>query len=122
MTHYLYISGPITGQEDTAEKRFLECEEWIMENTLYTPFNPYFANIMKLSNDGIGNPTSEDYMRSSFYFMTIKPHTSIVFLPGFQFSHGCNLENWIAVNLKYNKMFFDPSVPIINGIPKEMMK
>lgn len=122
MTHYLYISGPITGQEDTAEQRFSECEKWIRENTLYIPCNPYFLNRIKILKERIKDPTQEDYMQSSFYFMTMNPRTSIVFLPGFQFSHGCNLENWIAVNLKYNKMFFDPSIPIINGIPKEMMK
>lgn len=122
MTHTLYISGPITNDLEYWQK-FFDCQQYAIEHTLYDEIiNPAITNIIFLYNQGIDNPDYTDYMRASFYHMTKDSNTDICFLPDYIGSLECKNESWLGKILDYRKMYFDPSMPVINGLPKEMMR
>lgn len=120
MNHYAYISGPITNDPNYWEK-FYNCATYIITHTKYTPLNPAILNDATLHQQGIVKPKQPDYMRVSYYWMTRFPNTSIVFLPGYQGSKGAMQEARISKELNYLTMYFDPSIPAINGIPNELL-
>lgn len=119
--HYLYISGPISNDPDYYQK-FWDCEKYIRQFTNYAPINPAIVNGTYLISQGILNPSYMDSMRSSFYHLLQYPNTAIVFLPRYHESIGSMWELDFIKSFKYKKMYFDSSVPVINGIPKEMLK
>ena len=126
MTHYLYISGPITNDPDYMQK-FQDCEDWIRRHTKYEPVNPSKDVPWILRSDGIENPTHNDYMRVSINLLTEYPNTSIVMLPDWQISNGAKFEYNTSYFLNYKSYFFNQKdIGImdlgIKDLPKEMMK
>ena len=91
----VYISGPITGQEDTAKDRFFkaQCDIWDAYGVTTEIINPH----------GIGERaaeyaelTHEEFMKISFTLMDIC--NAVYFLDGWQDSKGCQQEHIYALN------------------------
>ena len=121
MTHYLYISGPITNDPDYMQK-FQTCEDWIKKYTKYEPINPSRLVPEILELDKIENPTHNDYMRVSINLLTENPNTSIVMLENWEKSNGARFEHNIAYFFNYYILFFNRDIFRIFNIPKEMLK
>ncbi len=92
----IYISGAITGHEDTAESRFLSAEK--MLSKLYADaelIDPFL--IGRQMQEHANTLTHKEYMDICFSLM--KLCDCIYFIPGWENSNGCKQERIYAENI-----------------------
>ena len=92
----VYLSGAITGKEDTAGKRFLAATLDVFERCGYGTeiINPWAVGVVAGVN---ANLTHKEYMELSFTLMALCD--AIYFMPGWKESEGCNMERIYAQNM-----------------------
>lgn len=91
----IYISGPITGQEDTAKQRFEGVERMILELG-HEPVNPIKLNHKE-------NDTWTDCMKTDI--KALMDCDAIYMMCGFETSKGCLLE--LALSIALGIKFLD---------------
>ncbi len=103
----IYISGPITGQEDTAQQRFKEAEAELAEkysnsDSQHSIINPFRANEQIFGHFG-EVPTHADYMTTAMAMLSVC--NTIYLMRGWEHSEGCQQEYKYAVEHKYKIIF-----------------
>ena len=92
----VYLSGAITGKEDTAGKRFLAAGLDVFEKCGYKTeiINPFAVGRIASMN---ANLTHKEYMDLCFALMGLCD--AIYFMPGWKESEGCKMERIYAQNM-----------------------
>lgn len=92
----VYLSGAITGKEDTAGKRFLAATLDVFERCGYGTeiINPWAVGTIAAAN---ANLSHKDFMNLSFALMELCD--AAYFMPGWKESEGCNMERIYAQNM-----------------------
>lgn len=103
----IYISGPITGQEDTARQRFREADAQLLmiystKDSTPSIIDPFRANDQIFGNFG-ENPTHADYMVTAMAMLSVCD--TIYLMRGWEHSEGCQQEYKYAVEHKYRIIF-----------------
>ena len=80
----VYLSGPITGHEETAPERFSAAED------LFSDFGEEVINPWKIAEAIGAKLTHEEYMRIDFFLLYLCD--AIYLLDGWQDSAGCRRE------------------------------
>ena len=90
----IYISGPITGQEDTAKDRF-KIAEYILQKRYAGAeiINPCSVNAEAAHAAEL---THDEYMKISFTLMDLCD--AVYFMGGWEKSKGCQMEHVYAEN------------------------
>ena len=88
----IYISGAITGHEETAEYRFNVSTGFLKH--IYPEAEIVDPWLICQSISHSANPTHDDYMHISFALMDICD--TVFFVPGWQKSEGCQKERKYA--------------------------
>jgi len=105
MKPLIYISGPITGIMNY-QKRFKECEDFLIQENKYTPINPAYLVHFVLFNNGINNPTYNDYMKAALILMMKDGCNDIIFLKDWHKSKGAQIEHMYAKFFKYKRHLY----------------
>lgn len=92
----VYLSGAITGKEDTAGERFTRATLDVFERCGYNTeiINPWAVGIAASVN---ANLTHKEYMELSFALMGLCD--AIYFMPGWGESEGCGMERIYAESM-----------------------
>jgi len=105
MKPLIYISGPITDYPDY-EKRFKECELFLRDENKYIPINPASLVTFVLFNNGVKNPTYNDYMKAALILMMKDGCNDIIFLKDWHKSKGAQIEHMYAKFFKYKRHLY----------------
>ena len=103
----IYISGPITGQEDTAQKRFVEAHAELsvwFSSTDNPPsiIDPFWAN-RQIFGYFRETPTHADYMTTAMAMLSVCD--TIYLMQGWEHSEGCQQEYKYALEHRYRIIF-----------------
>lgn len=103
----IYISGPITGQEDTALQRFVEAHaelaaRYSSASNQLSIIDPFWANALIFVYFGEA-PTHADYMATAIAMLSVCD--TIYLMRGWEHSEGCQQEYKYAVEHKYKIIF-----------------
>jgi hypothetical protein len=92
----VYLSGAITGKDDTAGKRFLAATMDVLERCGYNTetIDPWAVGRIARMN---ANLTHKEYMDLCFALMGLCD--AIYFIPGWKESEGCKMERIYAQNM-----------------------
>lgn len=90
-----YISGPITGHENTAEKRFKECADWIRNFDPTAKVIDPWDFMEPIRSEGI-ELTHEQYM--TLCLPLVRICDAIYLMEGWEKSKGCQEERTWAMN------------------------
>ena len=92
----VYLSGAITGKEDTAAERFLAATLDVFERCGHGTeiINPWAVGLIASMNADLSH---KDFMNLSFALMELCD--AIYFMPGWGESEGCGMEYIYAQNM-----------------------
>lgn len=103
----IYISGPITGQEDTARQRFREAGAELLEKYSNSDSQPSFIDPFDVNKQIFWQfkevPTHADYMATAMAMLSVCD--TIYSMYGWEHSEGCQQEYKYAVEHKYKIIF-----------------
>ncbi len=103
----IYISGPITGQEDTARQRFREADAVLLITYSTMDSTPSIINPFRANEQIFGHfgevPTHADYMATAMAMLSVCD--TIYLMRGWEHSEGCQQEYKYAVEHKYKIIF-----------------
>lgn len=101
-----YISGPITGREETYEAAFEAAADVLMGDDRFSyPINP--VTIGRDLKDAYPDATWADYMRADI--KALCDCDAIVMLPGWMNSRGAKVEQRLAFDLGLKAFIYDPA-------------
>jgi len=106
----IYISLPITGDEDNARKR-ADIIETKLRLLGFIPINPFQVNHNH-------DRKHASYMRADLIELLKADVLFAYFDEKWEFSSGCRIENFVCSNLNYNKIYHDYSINRILEILK----